>query len=90
MTFRQWLALGLRSWAESLDPTPPPVAPDLGPLVAVAVPLVQAQAAYADRSGEARRHQVYAALIDRFPGVPRRQLSVAIEEALVVSESLLP
>jgi hypothetical protein len=33
--------------------------------------------------GEAKRRQVYAALMDRFPATPKRELSRAIEGALL-------
>ena len=35
-----------------------------------------------DMSGEAKRHQVYAALIKHFPGVRKRILAQAIEDAV--------
>ncbi len=77
---RLWLATLFRQWADALDPPP-----DLGLLITAAMPLIKAQNAYTDRSGEAKRHQVYASLIDQFPKVPRRLLSRAIEDALNVS-----
>lgn len=35
-----------------------------------------------DRSGEAKRHQVYAALLKLFPSRTKREISKAIEDAL--------
>lgn len=53
-------------------------------ILALARCLVQSQAAFPDRSGEAKRHQVYAALIKAFPETEKRQLSRIIEAALDV------
>jgi hypothetical protein len=81
MTVKQWIARELRQGAEWLDPTP---ATPTSLLVAAAVPLVRAQRLI-DSSGESKRHQVYADLIKRFPLVPKRLISRAIEDALDVS-----
>lgn len=44
--------------------------------------LVDEQEFYVDRSGEGKRHAVYARLLKDFPDTPRRTLSLAIEYAL--------
>ena len=44
--------------------------------------LTQAQESFPDRSGEAKRHQVYAALIKSFPNRSKREIALAIEAAL--------
>lgn len=77
------IAAWLRRLADRLDPPVAPVAPDLGPLLARAVALVAEQEArWPDRDGEAKRHQVYAALIKAFPGESKRVIARAIEDAL--------
>lgn len=48
--------------------------------------LVREQYGVAGRSGEAKRHQVYAALIKHFPAHDHRQLSRAVEDALDLEE----
>lgn len=44
--------------------------------------LTQAQESYAGRSGEAKRHQVYAQLWKEFPERSKRQMARTIEAAL--------
>lgn len=66
---------------------PPPIIPmpprtHSAPLVLRAVELVTAQDDVEGRSGEAKRHQVYAALQKEFPNVSKRAISRAIETAL--------
>lgn len=52
-------------------------------LLASAKDLVQAQQAqYPERSGEAKRHQVFAALLKDFPDAKARSVALAIEAAL--------
>ena len=77
------IASWLRRLADYLDPPLIPAAPDLGPLLARAVALAAEQdARWPDRDGEAKRHQVYAALIKAFPGESKRVIARAIEDAL--------
>lgn len=44
--------------------------------------LMQAQEQWLDRSGEAKRHQVLAQLIDAFPQTRKRELAAAIEAVM--------
>lgn len=39
---------------------------------------------YKEQSGEYKRHVVYAALIKKFPKIPKRQIALAIETVLNV------
>lgn len=81
VSLRQTLARWLRALAGWIDV--PADAPALGPVAALARVLVQEQETrWPERSGEAKRHQVYAQLLDVFPGTPKRALSRAIEDAL--------
>lgn len=55
----------------------------LDSIIEAAIPLVKQQAmAYADRSGEAKKHAVYANLIKSLPEVSKRDISLAIEFAI--------
>lgn len=77
---RPWLARQLRRLAQWLDPmTHLPVADDA--LLAYARVLTAKWAAV-KQSGEYKRHQVYAELIDAFPDRLHRDLAKAIEAAL--------
>ncbi|HND25058.1 MAG TPA: hypothetical protein PK229_12115 [Rhodocyclaceae bacterium] len=79
---RRVLARGLRALADWLDvPAVPVTTPDAVSVLARALVQDQ-QARWPERSGEAKRHQVYAQLIDAFPDTPKRALSRAIEDAL--------
>lgn len=42
----------------------------------------KAEALYQDQAGEFKRHQVYAALLKKFPREPKREVGYAIEVAL--------
>ncbi len=81
LRLRRWLASQLRALARWID-EPVPVVP-LDALTQHAQVLIHEQETrWPERSGEAKRHQVYAALIDAFPGVSKRAISRAIEDAL--------
>lgn len=85
VSLRQTLARWLRALATWVDVPVglPAAAPNLEPVVILARTLVQEQETrWPDRSGEAKRHQVYAQLLDAFPETPKRALSRAIEDAL--------
>lgn len=59
------------------------ISPELRLLTASARRLVQYQDASApDTSGERKRHQVYAALIKKYPGYAKTQIAMAIELAI--------
>ena len=66
--------------AALVPPPPPPIPADA--LGARAWELVREQDTVPDRSGESKRHQVYARLIKEFPDVPKRVLARAIEDAV--------
>lgn len=71
------IALWLRRLADWCDP------PRVHPVVSIARLLCDEQERYwPERSGEAKRHQVYAALMKRFPGESKRVIARAIEAAL--------
>lgn len=78
----------LRAWLRTLEPEPAPVDAvalmvPIDALLANARVLVQAQETrYPSRSGEAKRHQVYAELVKLFPDRTKRAIAVAIEAAL--------
>lgn len=56
---------------------------EVAPYIGKAKELCQQQAEqYPDRSGEAKRHAVYARLIKEFPQAPHRDLSWAIDWVL--------
>lgn len=75
LTLIRWLK-ALTAWLEG----PPGESTDV--IVEYARTLVRHQVVYRDRSGEAKRHQVYAYLIKAFPEESKRRLSRAIEDAL--------
>ena len=81
------LARWLRRLADWLDPPVPvvvrPVEPSVVQLRAQALTEEQ-DARWPERSGEAKRHQVYSRLLKDFPETPRRILARAIEDALDV------
>lgn len=80
MTLRRTLARWLRALATWVD-VPPALPADA--VLTLARTLVQEQETrWPDRSGEAKRHQVYAALLEMFPATPKRTLSRVIEAAL--------
>jgi hypothetical protein len=76
------LLVTLDGWLLWLDPPPVRPAPAPDPIRELARTLIAAQAAYADRSGEAKRHQVYAALIKAFPTAKHRDLGLLIEHVV--------
>jgi hypothetical protein len=71
----RWLKIVL-TWLEG----PPVQGSD--PVLAIARTLVRMQQTWPDRSGEAKRHQVYASLLKTFPDATPRRLSRVIEDAL--------
>jgi len=75
------LAGWLRRLADWLDPVPVVRVPDLTPLEARTRGLVRA-AASVQASGEYKRHQVYARLIQEFPDVAHTTIGIAIERAV--------
>ena len=80
---RLWLAQKLRRIADWLDPQPAAALTHVPALLDLARRLVREQDdRWPDRSGEAKRHQVLAQLIDAFPATSKRLLSRAIEDAL--------
>lgn len=81
----QTLARWLRRLADRLDPPVPVVPEDVpdSPYLSAARLLTEAvEARHGKGFGEAKRHQVYAALIKQFPDASKRALSRAIEDAL--------
>ncbi len=90
MTLLQRLALWLRLLADYLDPpAPPPVVeiiPD-PPYMSTPEYLKARELAMQWKddktvSGEYKRHQVYAALIDAFPDTARGTLGLRVEQAV--------
>lgn len=90
-----WLLLGLLLlqgatlalvWWRLRPPSPvmvpPPPATDDAVLTRARLLTLEQDMRWPDRSGEAKRHQVYAALVKEYPDLSRRRLSRAIEEAL--------
>lgn len=74
------IARWLRRAADWIDPPAPRV--DTA-VVRLARTLAATQNdRWPDRSGEAKRHQVFAQLIDAFPTTSKRALARAIEDAL--------
>lgn len=59
-----------------------PVSAPVRKMAAAALPLVLTYDAIKDVSGEYRRHQVYARMIDAFPEADRDDLGFAIELAV--------
>lgn len=87
MTLYQRLALWLRLLADWCDP-PPVIAvlPDppymSTPEFRLALSLAQGWRDNSTVSGEYKRHQVYATLIDAFPTTPRTTLGLRLEQAV--------
>ena len=79
---RQRLAKLVRWVLTKLEPGGLLLAVPADALLARARVLAEAQEAYADRSGEAKRHQVLAQLVKEFPDRPVRQIALAIEAGL--------
>ena len=79
------LAVWLRAIADVCDPPPNP---QESPYLALArLLVVEADKRLGQGFGEAKRHQVYAALIKTFPSASKRELARVIEDAL---DSLRP
>lgn len=77
MRLRVLLVRGLRWVLQRIEPV------RLDPIVWRALALVNEQdARWPERSGEAKRHQVYALLLKEFPDTSKRSVSRAIEDAL--------
>lgn len=78
---RTQLAVWLHALATWIAPAPVAVFRD--PIVELARRLCALQEAnWPERSGESKRHQVYAQLLKDFPSASRRDISRAIEDAL--------
>ena len=91
LSLKQWLVLGLTSLLTWLDPPKPPdpYAGDLNPYAEAAIPLVlEWEERLGTGYGDAKRAQVYSRLQKRFPGVSKRILSRAIEDALDAVEGV--
>ena len=75
---KQWLIRCLKRMLAYLEPPPP-----CSLYAASARPLLlAAEATFGPGFGEAKRHYVYARLIDQYPQVSKRLLARAIEDAL--------
>lgn len=82
---RLLLIQGLRWLLARLEPARGPLTKlgVLDPVLARAVALTREQESrWPERSGEAKRHQVYALLLKEFPDTSKRSVSRAIEDAL--------
>jgi hypothetical protein len=83
----QWL---VARYSPPPPPPPPPAPPSTDIVLTIprdalfeaAKALVAQQQQWPDRSGEAKRHQVYAALLKAHPTAQRRAVALAIEAAL--------
>lgn len=80
ITLGLWLAR-LGGWHTPTCPLPhlPPLSYDL---LKRAGTLITEQEQFADRSGEAKRHQVYARLLKEYPNRSKGDLAFAIEAVL--------
>jgi hypothetical protein len=79
------IVLGLQcALAWSLWPETPPVVAESAPASAIeaAADRLMADAERFVMGGEAKRHQVYAALIKQFPTTAKRDLAYAIERVM--------
>lgn len=78
------LATLLRRWADALDPpviTPVTYAPDPYRDLTRAL-IAEAEGRFGAGFGDAKRRDVYAALMKRFPDARKRDLAYAIERVL--------
>lgn len=75
------IARWLRRLADYLDP--PAVIPSTSPYHDITTALIaEAEARFGAGFGEAKRRDVYAALMKRFPQARKRDLAYAIEQVL--------
>jgi hypothetical protein len=77
----RWLAVWFGRQADRLDPPAYVPEPEVSTQLAAARLLVREWRSK-PVSGEYKRHQVYAALLDRFPSSSKRFLSRTLEQAV--------
>lgn len=75
------IAAWLRRLADWLDPPVKPYVPDPYRDITTAL-IAEAEARFGAGFGEAKRRDVYAALMKRFPQAKKRDLAYAIERVL--------